>query len=293
MTMLRILTASEVVNRVRQTTKDALVWLRSAQDMMKPESKISMENAKKMIDEGDKLNITCQELKTLKSALRTTKTWVTRVKKCGAENGETAVANVNELINEHSSFLVTAMEEVDKLQQATCGYCICRLPYEGFMIGCDGCEEWYHGACVGVTEEQANKVDKYVCLRCSALRIYKENATTVAGILRKWSSSKCLSKARLMDSQRYNRKVRTCEKDLTKAKENLQKWEQSLPASDPSNITTSGDTLTTAPTVPLINGEPALSGGASTDQIQNKSPTPEPSAGVQEASQSKSEKGES
>lgn len=158
--------ASEVVIRVRQSAEDARAWLKNIQGMMHPGNKIAMDDAKTIIDEGDKLNVTCQELKTLRGALRTTKSWVTKVKKCGVENGETAVANVNELINEHSTFLVTATDEVDRLQQAMCGYCICRLPYEGFMIGCDGCEEWYHGICVGVSEEQANKVDKYVCLRC-------------------------------------------------------------------------------------------------------------------------------
>ena len=125
-----------------------------------------MNDAKNVIDAGEKLNVICQELKTLRGALRTTKSWITKVKKCGAENGATAVPNVNDLINEHNSFLVTAVEEVDQLQQSLCGYCVCRLPYEGFMIGCDSCDEWYHGPCVGVSEEQANKVDKYVCIRC-------------------------------------------------------------------------------------------------------------------------------
>jgi hypothetical protein len=123
-----------------------------------------MNDAKSVIDDGEKLNISCQELKTLRGALRTTKSWVAKVNKCGVEN--VAAVNLNQLIDEHNSFLVTAEDEIDKLKQATCGYCICRLPYEGFMIGCDGCDEWYHGQCVGVSEEQANKVDKYLCLRC-------------------------------------------------------------------------------------------------------------------------------
>ncbi|KAL3801540.1 hypothetical protein HJC23_000978 [Cyclotella cryptica] len=269
--------ASEVVIRVRQRTKDSLAWLKTVQDIMNSGNKISMEDAKKIIDKGEKLNLTCHELKTLRSALRTTKGWVTRVKKCGAENGETAVANVNELINEHKSFLVTAIDEVDKLKQATCGYCICRLPYEGFMIGCDGCEEWYHGPCVGVTEEQASKFDKYVCLRCSALRIYKENATMVAGILRKWSSSKCLAKSRLMDSQRFARKVRTCEKDLAKAKENLEKWEQSKCAAGSNGAEGCGDMVPTHVSFP--NGEPSTSGATPKEELLNVRTSGEPSTG--------------
>ena len=32
-------------------------------------------------------------------------------------------------------------------------YCICRGPSDGsYMIGCDLCEEWFHGACVNVDE---------------------------------------------------------------------------------------------------------------------------------------------
>ena len=39
-----------------------------------------------------------------------------------------------------------------------------------------------------------------------------------------------------MDTQRYTRKVKTCEKDLAKAKENLEKWGPPISASIPSNI---------------------------------------------------------
>ena len=35
-----------------------------------------------------------------------------------------------------------------------------------FMIGCDYCAEWYHGSCVGVTAEDAKKIDAYRCPKC-------------------------------------------------------------------------------------------------------------------------------
>ncbi len=187
-----------------------------------------MEEAKEITDKADKMNITCQEYKTLRNALRTTRGWIIRVKKSGAANGQTHFTGVTELINEHSNFIVTAMDEVSKLKQAMCGYCICRLPYEGFMIGCDGCGEWYHGPCVGVNEEQAEKFDKYVCVRCYTLRVYNENTASVAGIVRKWSSDKGLSKARSMDLQRHGRKVRQAERDISKSKSDLEKYENEL-----------------------------------------------------------------
>lgn len=46
-------------------------------------------------------------------------------------------------------------------------YCICRTSdVSRFMIGCDKCEEWYHGDCINVTELEANKIKKFFCNRC-------------------------------------------------------------------------------------------------------------------------------
>ena len=44
-------------------------------------------------------------------------------------------------------------------------YCVCRKPNKGFMIWCDGgCEEWYHGSCVGITPGEARKIEQYFCM---------------------------------------------------------------------------------------------------------------------------------
>lgn len=34
------------------------------------------------------------------------------------------------------------------------------------MIACDYCSEWYHGECVNITPEEAEKIDKYECIQC-------------------------------------------------------------------------------------------------------------------------------
>ena len=227
---VHVLIASEIVIRVQERAKEANEWVANVAKILKTGKKIPVDEAKAMASAGDKLNITCSEYKTLKAAVKTTKSWLLRVKKSGAENGhaQVAVSIVTDLINEHKDFLVTADDALSDLKQVLCGYCVCRQPYEGFMIGCDGCEEWYHGPCVGISQEQAQKFDKYVCVRCSTLRVYKDNAATVAAILRKWTNAKNLSKARSGDSQRYGRKVRGAERDIVKAKEQLQKNVQAL-----------------------------------------------------------------
>ncbi|KAK2176784.1 hypothetical protein NP493_640g02009 [Ridgeia piscesae] len=46
-------------------------------------------------------------------------------------------------------------------------YCICRsTDVSTFMIGCDNCNEWYHGACIGVTQHDAQSIKKFFCQIC-------------------------------------------------------------------------------------------------------------------------------
>jgi COMPASS component SPP1 len=47
-------------------------------------------------------------------------------------------------------------------------YCICRKgDNHTWMIACDGgCEDWFHGNCVDMKEEDGNLIDKYICPNC-------------------------------------------------------------------------------------------------------------------------------
>ena len=48
-------------------------------------------------------------------------------------------------------------------------YCICRKPDDGkFMIQCDECDDWFHGACVGMTKQLADTLATYSCPRCQS-----------------------------------------------------------------------------------------------------------------------------
>lgn len=217
--------SSDVVTRVRKRASDAQEWLKVAKEFLDSGEKIPIGDAKDVTSAGDKLNITCEEYKTIRSALKATRSWLLKVKKINdGKEGQTAAVNVTELINEHTTFLVTADEEFEKLQQTMCGYCICRQPYEGFMIGCDSCEEWYHGPCVGISESQAEKCDKYVCVRCNTLKVYNDNVSTIAAVVLKWSSATALVKARTADDQRYGRKARQADRDYGKHKETVEKY---------------------------------------------------------------------
>jgi len=56
----------------------------------------------------------------------------------------------------------------EKITHDTPLYCVCRRPYDEreFMIGCDGCKNWFHGRCVGITPQQAETIDNYYCGDC-------------------------------------------------------------------------------------------------------------------------------
>lgn len=46
-------------------------------------------------------------------------------------------------------------------------YCICRKSAEGWMIACDGgCEDWFHGSCVSLKEEDSVHIDEFICPAC-------------------------------------------------------------------------------------------------------------------------------
>lgn len=36
-----------------------------------------------------------------------------------------------------------------------------------FYIGCDKCQDWFHGTCVGITATEADNIEFYTCPKCT------------------------------------------------------------------------------------------------------------------------------
>ncbi|CAL7947538.1 unnamed protein product [Xylocopa violacea] len=55
-------------------------------------------------------------------------------------------------------------------------YCLCRTPYDEtkFYVGCDLCNNWFHGDCVGITEEMCKTLSEFVCTECRHARDTQE-----------------------------------------------------------------------------------------------------------------------
>ncbi|XP_019451665.1 PREDICTED: chromatin remodeling protein EBS-like [Lupinus angustifolius] len=49
-------------------------------------------------------------------------------------------------------------------------YCKCEMPYnpDELMVQCEECMDWYHPKCLGMTIEEAKKLELFVCSECSS-----------------------------------------------------------------------------------------------------------------------------
>lgn len=46
-------------------------------------------------------------------------------------------------------------------------YCVCKSSDEDrFMIGCDNCDNWFHGDCIKLSEMRASVIEKFYCKPC-------------------------------------------------------------------------------------------------------------------------------
>ncbi len=198
------------------------MWIANVGNVIKSGQKFTLTEAKAKLDAANRLKITCPEYNELKKSFNAAKKWSKSVKKCGLDEGSAQIYTVKELIKEHNSFLISMPEELEALKQALCAYCICRRPYEGFMIGCDDCEEWYHGPCIGVSQAQGDRIDKYLCVRCCVKKMYWNSCNSVASIIRKWIDPMEMAKSRTLDAQKHQRKIREKKREINKLKEELE-----------------------------------------------------------------------
>ena len=191
-------------------------WVEETDSVLSTGMQITLDKAKGLVAKGEKLNIICPEFRNLRNALRISRGWQLRVKRSKLDSGQVQITDIKGLIAEHNGFLVSVPDEIKKLKEALQGYCLCRRPYEGFMLGCDSCEEWFHGPCIGVSESQAERYDKYVCVRCVISKLYKGCAESVIHTIRKWTNPEDLAKSRQIDGQRHQRKVREKRREIEK-----------------------------------------------------------------------------
>ena len=156
------------------------------------------------VKSGEKLLFPSTELSVLKDHLKKAKQWIQRVQDVAAGDATTAADAMITLLPEAQNINVDLSELIDNMQQATTVYCVCRLPFHGLMLCCDTCEEWYHTPCFGISKAQADRIDKYICIRCTLKQSFAKAANAAADGINMWvdpdAAIELLDQRRLMVS---------------------------------------------------------------------------------------------
>jgi PHD-finger len=193
-----------------------IISVGSSQKVENSSHSMKLDALRDFVELGEKFPCDFSEMLELKAELRRGKNWLKRYHRTGLATGQAvsviikeASEDIQNLIDEASGskhtgdssvsrrlLCIDVRDELEVLLQATRRYCLCRQFYHGCMVGCDECDEWYHFQCVGLTQLQAEKVDKYVCIRCSLKNSFKQAAVLAAETTNKWSSSEDVSRSR-------------------------------------------------------------------------------------------------
>ncbi|CAH0484826.1 unnamed protein product [Peronospora farinosa] len=155
----------------------ARIWLSKLKKrlralMTKGVGRMSMTAARSLVEEGEDIAIDMPVFDFLKEHLEIARDWENRVLESGIETGQARVANLLALLNEYecARLVIDLDMHRDVLKTATERYCICRQPFDGLMIGCDHCDDWFHDSCIGMSKEKAEKVEHYTCPSCTILQ---------------------------------------------------------------------------------------------------------------------------
>ncbi|GMH92547.1 hypothetical protein TrVE_jg14091 [Triparma verrucosa] len=186
----------EPVRKVKREMDASRRWLDEAERVVNSDGavlcRISMEQVNEIISSGEKLLCTMKLVKVLRSHKAAARKWASKVRKLGLEKEgvDTSKIDVEGIALEMEAFCVDMPDEALLLRQCSSVYCICRRPYDGFMLGCDGCQEWYHGPCLGITERQAENINSFLCVRCSATKTFKDAAQEGLNCCDRWLDKK-------------------------------------------------------------------------------------------------------
>jgi PHD finger protein len=163
-------------------------------------------------------------------------------------------------------------------------YCICRGPDDHrFMIGCDVCEDWFHGECVGIDKDVGEHlIERFVCPNCS-----NRDEGIITVFKKTCGLPRCKKPARLYDGQPKEERSHFC------SDEHKQLWWERCLSTLPKKKNPGSkvpEALTQGEFVAILEsglatfqdtaaGTPAVSGGDTTmsDSVEGKPPHQSPS----------------
>lgn len=157
--------------------KRAKMWLlkvkkRARALVVKQQARMTLAAARALMEEGEELALELPAFDFLKEHFDAAVDWESRVLASGLESGQARIANLLALLNEYdcARLVIDLDMHREVLASATERFCICRQPFDGLMIGCDFCDDWFHDNCIGMSKEKAEKVEHYTCPSCCILQ---------------------------------------------------------------------------------------------------------------------------
>eukprot|EP01029_Cantina_marsupialis_P023500 TRINITY_DN588_c0_g1_i12.p1 TRINITY_DN588_c0_g1~~TRINITY_DN588_c0_g1_i12.p1 ORF type:complete len:2120 (-),score=751.89 TRINITY_DN588_c0_g1_i12:303-6662(-) len=143
--------------------------------------KPSQNALQELIDESNKLSLTCDEMIFIRRTLRDARSWIARVKKCGLDKGEAKVTDLQSLLMEGDLIHCDMEVYMETLRRATQQYCLCRGMHLSAMLECVICHEQFHARCLNITGNVKRKL--YTCIRCCCRNMLGKLLTDAANAI--------------------------------------------------------------------------------------------------------------
>lgn len=154
--------------------------------------------------------------KFLRDLLRRTGTWVSKVqnalKPIPGETKPYDLTLLNELFAGARNIPMITNEEarlISTIEDKGTRHCFCGGPGDGsFMLSCDSCQRWFHGACVHLDQSVASSIVSWECHLCNmsgdVKMAEKTSMPQAAGGAMEMETSSHLMESSMKDGQQWN-----------------------------------------------------------------------------------------
>ena len=201
------------------------LWTQEAEAILRRNQLKTTDELRDFIKSGEGFNVFLPQLDVLRTQHKRSKAWISKFQRLNS--GKTpSNAELEELSAESEQLLVNLDEYTSLISLDTKKYCICRQSYHSEMIGCDECDEWYHLQCVGLSQAQADKLERYLCIRCTLRQSFNNAAMLAAQSINKWMNASDVLRAREQRLSKVTKRVAKEEKELERIQVELSKLVQ-------------------------------------------------------------------
>lgn len=201
-------------------------WAQEAEAILTHHQLKTVDELRDFIKSGEGLNVFLPQLDLLRAQHRRSKTWISKFQRLTGGGKTPSNAELEELSTESEQLLVNLDEYTSLISLDTKKYCICRQSYHSEMIGCDECDEWYHLQCVGLSQTQADKLERYLCIRCTLRQSFHNAAMLAAQSVNKWMVPSDVLRAREQRLNKISKRLAKEEKEMERVQTELTKLVQ-------------------------------------------------------------------